>query len=170
MRLCHAHQNIHPNHVFQPIVSAPTIEDRKPRVDWTEFHTVLPVGSHDSNHSGQLQELTSLWRTSSECACCGCWACLEHNVPKQLSVHAVPAGLVLSTMSPSMCIMTTCQGRRLRVALHIYESYVPTLLHIILYFDTYRTATWLRQGMCRCSAAHVTVHVASSRSGVCSIQ
>ncbi|KAL3145430.1 hypothetical protein ABBQ38_001675 [Trebouxia sp. C0009 RCD-2024] len=65
MRFFHAHQNIHPNHVFQPIVSAPTVDDRKPRVDWTEFHTVLPVQSHDSNHSGQLEELTSLWRTSS---------------------------------------------------------------------------------------------------------
>ena len=69
MRFFHTHQNIHPNHVFQPIVSAPTLEDRKPRVDWTEFHTIVPVESKDKNHSGRLDELSSLWRTSSECAC-----------------------------------------------------------------------------------------------------
>lgn len=65
MRFFHTQQNIYPNHVFQPIVSAPTLEDRKPRVDWTEFHTVLPVKSHDRNHSGRLEELSNLWRTSS---------------------------------------------------------------------------------------------------------
>ena len=66
MRFFHTHHNIHPNHVFQPVVSAPTLEDRKPRVDWTDFHTVLPVKSEDRNHSGHLEELGSLWRTLSK--------------------------------------------------------------------------------------------------------
>lgn len=89
MRFFHTQQNIYPNHVFQPIVSAPTLEDRKPRVDWTEFHTVLPVKSHDRNHSGRLEELSNLWRTSSECACCACCVC---------AVHGLPAVLTLSMM------------------------------------------------------------------------
>ena len=77
MRFFHTHQNIHPNHVFQPVVSPPTADDRKPRVDWTEFHTVLPVDSLDSNHSGHLEELAGLWRTSGQArlVTCICYVC-----------------------------------------------------------------------------------------------
>lgn len=82
MRFFHTHQNIHPNHVFQPIVSAPTLEDRKPRVDWTAFHTIVPVESKDKNHSGRLDELSSLWRTSSE------WACTKAALPFNTTSHS----------------------------------------------------------------------------------
>ena len=64
MRFFHTHQNIHPNHVFQPVVSPPTVDDRKPRVNWVDFHTVMPVDSMDTNHSGRLEALAGLWRTS----------------------------------------------------------------------------------------------------------
>ena len=64
MRFFHTHQNIHPNHVFQPVVSPPTVDDRKPRVNWVDFHTVMPVDSMDTNHSGRLETLAGLWRTS----------------------------------------------------------------------------------------------------------
>ncbi len=64
MRFFHTHQNIHPNHVFQPVVSPPTVDDRKPRVNWVDFHTVMPVNSMDTNHSGRLEALAGLWRTS----------------------------------------------------------------------------------------------------------
>ncbi|DBA66589.1 TPA: hypothetical protein ACH3X2_002245 [Trebouxia sp. C0005] len=64
MRFFHTHQNIHPNHVFQPVVSSPTVDDRKPRVNWVDFHTVMPVDSMDTNHSGRLEALAGLWRTS----------------------------------------------------------------------------------------------------------
>ena len=69
MRFFHTHQNIHPNHVFQTVVSPPTVDDRKPHVDWVDFHTTVPVDSLDTNHSGNLEELAGLWRPSGHPHC-----------------------------------------------------------------------------------------------------
>ena len=38
MGFFHTHQNILPTHVFQPVVTVPTPDDRKPRVDWVVAH------------------------------------------------------------------------------------------------------------------------------------
>lgn len=103
MRFFHTHQNIHPNHVFQPIVSAPTLEDRKPRVDWTDFHTIVPVGSQDKNHSGRLDELSSLWRTSSE------WhAHRRHHHSTQVVITVATAVAVILILLPENS-MQICQ-------------------------------------------------------------
>ncbi len=33
-------------------------------MNWVDFHTVMPVESMDTNHSGRLEALAGLWRTS----------------------------------------------------------------------------------------------------------
>ena len=65
LRFFHMNNNIRSNHVFVPAVSCPTLEDRKPRVDWTKFHATQPVHPEDDNHSNHLQFLTQVWKQSS---------------------------------------------------------------------------------------------------------
>ena len=66
MRFFHTNNNIRANHVFHPAVSCPTPEDRKPRVDWTKFHSIIPVHQEDENHSDHLHSLMQVWRQSSK--------------------------------------------------------------------------------------------------------
>lgn len=66
LRFFHTNSNIRANHVFHPVVSCPTPEDRKPRVDWTKFHSIIPVHQEDKNHSGHLHSLMQVWRQSSK--------------------------------------------------------------------------------------------------------
>ena len=48
MRMFHTQQDVHPNHIFSPVVTAPSISaDYKPRVDWSKFHEVTPLLTDD---------------------------------------------------------------------------------------------------------------------------
>ena len=66
----HTQQDVHPNHIFSPVVTAPSVSaDYKPRVDWSKFHSVVPLES-DELKSPHLEHVGKSWGTLSGQLCC----------------------------------------------------------------------------------------------------
>ncbi len=61
MRMFHTQQDVHPNHIFSPVVTAPSVSaDYKPRVDWSKFHEVVALQS-DELKSPHLEHVSKSW-------------------------------------------------------------------------------------------------------------
>ena len=61
MRMFHTQQDVHPNHIFSPVVTAPSASaDFKPRVDWSKFHEVVPLLA-DELKSPHLEHVSKAW-------------------------------------------------------------------------------------------------------------
>ncbi|DBB04045.1 hypothetical protein WJX77_007564 [Trebouxia sp. C0004] len=66
MRMFHTQQDVHPNHIFSPVVTAPSVSaDYKPRVDWSKFHQVLALQS-DELKSPHLEHVSKSWGALSD--------------------------------------------------------------------------------------------------------
>jgi hypothetical protein len=74
MRMFHTQQDVHPNHIFSPVVTAPSVSaDYKPRVDWSKFHEVVALQS-DELKSPHLEHVSKSWGalSGSRCSCVKC--------------------------------------------------------------------------------------------------
>ena len=74
MRMFHTQQDVHPNHIFSPVVTAPSVSaDYKPRVDWSKFHEVVALQS-DELKSPHLEHVSKSWGalSGSRCSCVIC--------------------------------------------------------------------------------------------------
>ncbi len=61
MRMFHTQQDVHPNQIFSPVVTAPSASaDYKPRVDWSKFHEVVPLMS-DELKNPHLERVSKAW-------------------------------------------------------------------------------------------------------------
>ena len=61
MRMFHTQQDVHPNHIFCPVVTAPSNSaDYKPRVDWSNFHEVVAL-EEDELKSPHLERVSKAW-------------------------------------------------------------------------------------------------------------
>ena len=61
MRMFHTQQDVHPNHIFCPVVTAPSSSaDYKPRVDWSNFHEVIAL-EQEELQSPHLQHVSKSW-------------------------------------------------------------------------------------------------------------
>ena len=61
MRMFHTQQDVHPNHIFCPVVTAPSSSaDYKPRVDWSKFHEVVAL-EEDELKSPHLEHVSKAW-------------------------------------------------------------------------------------------------------------
>ena len=61
MRMFHTQQDVHPNHIFCPVVTAPSSSaDYKPRVDWSKFHEVIAL-EEDELKSPHLECVSKAW-------------------------------------------------------------------------------------------------------------
>ena len=61
----HTQQDVHPNHIFSPVVTAPSASaDYKPRVDWSKFHEVVPLLT-DELKSPHLSTVGKAWGAMS---------------------------------------------------------------------------------------------------------
>lgn len=61
MRMFHTQQDVHPNHIFCPVVTAPSNSaDYKPRVDWSNFHEVVAL-EEDELKSPHLDRVSKAW-------------------------------------------------------------------------------------------------------------
>lgn len=66
MRMFHTQQDVHPNHIFSPVVTAPSASaDYKPRVDWSKFHEVVPLLT-DELKSPHLSTVGKAWGAMSD--------------------------------------------------------------------------------------------------------
>ena len=69
MRMFHTQQDVHPNHIFSPVVTAPSVSaDYKPRVDWSKFHEVVALQS-DELKSPHLEHVSKSWGALSGRSC-----------------------------------------------------------------------------------------------------
>ena len=85
----HTQQDVHPNHIFSPVVTAPSVSaDYKPRVDWSKFHSVVPLES-DELKSPHLEHVGKSWGTLSGQLWCKL-LCRWHDTDSVLCVH-IPA-------------------------------------------------------------------------------
>ncbi|KAL3154506.1 hypothetical protein ABBQ32_013968 [Trebouxia sp. C0010 RCD-2024] len=61
MRMFHTQSDVHPNHIFCPVVTAPSSSaDYKPRVDWSKFHEVIAL-EQEELQSPHLQHVSRAW-------------------------------------------------------------------------------------------------------------
>ena len=61
MRMFHTQQDVHPNHIFSPVVTCPSDSpDFKPRVDWSKFHQVVLL-EEDELKSPHLERVSQSW-------------------------------------------------------------------------------------------------------------
>lgn len=61
MRMFHTEQDVHPNHIFCPVVTAPSMSaDYKPRVDWSKFHDVVALEQEELK-SPHLAHVSKAW-------------------------------------------------------------------------------------------------------------
>ena len=69
MRVYHTKDDVHPNHIFMPIVSPPSAShDFKPRVDWENFHQLMPLEPKSARHSAPLERLSRVWGSGERIA------------------------------------------------------------------------------------------------------
>ena len=72
MRMFHTQQDVHPNHVFCPVVTAPSSSaDYKPRVDWSKFHDVVALEQEELK-SPHLENVSKAWGALSRKALLTC--------------------------------------------------------------------------------------------------
>ncbi len=103
MRMFHTQQDVHPNHIFSPVVTAPSVSaDYKPRVDWSKFHEVVALQS-DELKSPHLDHVSKSWGALSGRRCwlkckslctgclwatqCGCYTCLASQADVSVQRH-----------------------------------------------------------------------------------
>ena len=69
MRMFHTQQDVHPNHIFCPVVTAPSVSaDYKPRVDWSKFHEVVALEQEELK-SPHLDHVSKAWGALSSKPC-----------------------------------------------------------------------------------------------------